>query len=270
MSTVQPWNLEYLHVATIFVEGPPAEMNLLLFEAEELSEDRVLRIDSERATYLREIQGVQPGFQLRVGQINGPQGQAEVREVMNDAVVLEVGPLMPSPPTMNIALILGMPRPQSLKKVLETIATYGVQQLQLTGASRVQKSYFDSKVLRQEQLERHLRLGLSQGIGTALPDVRLARQLRDISLPAAEHRLLATPEADRGLAELRLQSSLKSSSRVVLAVGPEGGWSEREIRWFTEQGFSPFHMGKRVLRVETAVCSLLAQLLLLQQLAGNK
>ncbi len=243
-------------------------MNLVLFEAHELGADRILRLPAKRGEYLREIQGVEPGFLLRVGQIDGPAGQATVLAVDKSEVVLEVGPLAPCDATMDISIVLGLPRPQTLKKVLETAATYGVRRLILTAAHRAQKSYFSSKVLQPERLRAHLLLGLEQGMGTALPEVVVCRAFSDLQLPPEmDFKLLATPSAESSLPQLGLQRSLLETSRVVLGVGPEGGWSEREERWFVEQGFSPFQMGKRVLRVETAVCSLLAQLFLLQQLA---
>jgi 16S rRNA (uracil1498-N3)-methyltransferase len=50
------------------------------------------------------------------------------------------------------------------------------------------------------------------------------------------------------------------SEPVTLAVGPEGGFIRYEIDKLTECGFSPIHMGERILRVETAITALLAKL----------
>ncbi|MFA6465072.1 MAG: RsmE family RNA methyltransferase, partial [Desulfurivibrionaceae bacterium] len=54
--------------------------------------------------------------------------------------------------------------------------------------------------------------------------------------------------------------------RAILAIGPEGGWVDFEVQHFKEQGFMAFSLGARILRVDTAVPALLAQLSLLRQL----
>jgi RsmE family RNA methyltransferase len=54
------------------------------------------------------------------------------------------------------------------------------------------------------------------------------------------------------------------SGRTLLAVGPEGGWVDFEIEKFVEQSFVPVSMGARVLRTDTAVVALLAQLMVLR------
>jgi len=40
--------------------------------------------------------------------------------------------------------------------------------------------------------------------------------------------------------------------RVMLLIGPEGGWSAREREWATRYGAEPVHLGARILRTETA------------------
>ena len=51
----------------------------------------------------------------------------------------------------------------------------------------------------------------------------------------------------------------------MLAIGPEGGWIERELETFVERGFKPVSLGAPILRVEAAVAAALGQLLLLQR-----
>ena len=56
----------------------------------------------------------------------------------------------------------------------------------------------------------------------------------------------------------------ETSGRTLLAIGPEGGWVDFEIDKFIEQAFVPVSMGERVLRTDTAVVALLAQLMVLR------
>ncbi|MGZ3460670.1 MAG: RsmE family RNA methyltransferase, partial [Archangium sp.] len=57
----------------------------------------------------------------------------------------------------------------------------------------------------------------------------------------------------------------QTASRVVLAVGPDGGWVPFEAELLEAHGFRPVSLGPRILRVETAVPVLLGQLALLRE-----
>jgi RsmE family RNA methyltransferase len=55
---------------------------------------------------------------------------------------------------------------------------------------------------------------------------------------------------------------------LAIAIGPEGGWIQREIDTFVERGFTPVSIGSPILRVEAALSATLGQLLVLQRLRG--
>ena len=50
------------------------------------------------------------------------------------------------------------------------------------------------------------------------------------------------------------------SEPTVVAIGPEGGWIERELDSFRREGFEEISLGSRPLRVETAVTALIARM----------
>ncbi|HUS65687.1 MAG TPA: RsmE family RNA methyltransferase, partial [Kofleriaceae bacterium] len=57
-----------------------------------------------------------------------------------------------------------------------------------------------------------------------------------------------------------------AGGRTIVAIGPEGGWIDRELETFERLGFSAVSLGAAVLRVESAVAATLAQLTLLRRL----
>ena len=67
-------------------------------------------------------------------------------------------------------------------------------------------------------------------------------------------RLVLDPEAGTSLAAVRPEG------KVALAVGPEGGFDEREIAWMCAQGVQAVRLGPRVLRTETAAPAAVAVL----------
>ena len=61
---------------------------------------------------------------------------------------------------------------------------------------------------------------------------------------------------------------MRPAGPVTLAIGPEGGWIDRELASLAGLGFRAVRLGAAVLRADTAVAALLAQIDLLRRLPG--
>ncbi len=245
-------------------------MNLLLLEPGEISAGGTVRLEGRRAEHLRKILRVEPGRELRLGVLGGGRGVGRVLAVTGDAVELtvEVGEEAPRRPWID--LIVALPRPAVLHRVLQTAAAMAVGTLDLTAAWRVEKSFFSSPALAGEAIRRHLLFGAEQGMVTRLPEVRLHRLLvpfvRELEArPEPPLRLLAHPEAAEPL-----EVAFTKVGRIEIAIGPEGGWIDREVETFQEAGFVPFCLGPWILRSETAVTSALAQAELVRRLVRRR
>ncbi len=244
-------------------------MNLLLLEAHELINGEAT-LTGRRCEHLLQVLRVAAGDTVRVGVIDGPVGTATVLAVEPGLVRLTVHlECMPeaSPP---IELILALPRPIMLQRILKQATVLGVGRFHLIRSRRVEKSFFHSPVLAPDKLRALLLEGLEQAMDTRLPEVTIHHQFKpfieDVLPGIAGQGLIAHPDAVGSLAALPPPAL---SGPVLLAVGPEGGWSEHELHCFAERGFLPFSMGRRILHVDTAVVSLLAQLQLLYDLRSR-
>ncbi len=123
-----------------------------------------------------------------------------------------------------------------------------IERIQLTNAWRVDKSYLASPRLEPAALERAAWLGAAQGATTHLPPIAVHRRLMQLldGRYASGQRLIAHPDAPP------LERAYRSGP-VVVAIGPEGGWIQRELDTFIERGFAPVSCsGCTILRVETA------------------
>jgi RsmE family RNA methyltransferase len=244
-------------------------MNLLLLLDEDFLPDGTVRLTGRRAQHAREVLRAQAGERLRVGRLGGLCGEGEVLESGPEGLHLSVTLSAPPPPRAGVTLLLAIPRPKALKKVLPAVASLGVDRLVLLNAARVEKSYFDSKVLAPEALRDFLLQGLEQARDTVPPEVLVRERFRpfvedelDALLHDTPTRLLPHPPAAEGLSAL--PSGAARGARAALAVGPEGGWVPFEVELLGRQGFRPFSLGPRILRVEVAVPLLLGQLALLR------
>ena len=228
-------------------------MNLLLLEPGELAPDGQARLAGRRARHACEVLRCRPGDRLTVGLLGGAMGQAEVLAASADELLLRAALNRPPPPPSPVALVLALPRPKILRKVLQAVAAMGVKRLALLGSYRVEKSYWSSPHLEPAAIRGELLLGLEQGKDTALPVVTLHRFFKpfveddlDAAFPGA--RLLADPGAAGPV-----ESLPAPAGGVAVAVGPEGGWTPYEAAELERRGFAPFSLGPRPLRVDQAV-----------------
>ncbi len=245
-------------------------MNIILFEPEELSGDK-LELTDRRARHIINILAAQPGDQLKVGRINGPTGRGTITKTTKNRVTLKIS-LDSTPPAQAVTdLILALPRPIMLKRILAQSAALGVDNIYLINSRRVEKSFFSASLLSRENIREYLLSGLEQATATRLPQVSIHPRFRPfvedvvpIVSRACPVRLAAHPATTNLLPQV---TPIPLRDKVLLAIGPEGGWLDYEIVKLREHGFKPFSMGARILRVETAVVALLAQLDLLRSVA---
>lgn len=234
-------------------------MNLLLLEAAELGQGGEARLTGRRAVHVREVLRCQPGDRVAVGVVDGPVGQAEVLESGEAGLVLRATLDGAPPPPSPVSLLLALPRPKILRKVLQAVAAMGVKRLVLLGSYRVEKAYWSSPLLTPEALRAELLLGLEQGKDTRLPAVSLERFFK----PFVEDRLDAALPGPRLLADPRAPATLDAlpppRAGVAIAIGPEGGWTPYEGEELARRGFAPFSLGPRPLRVDQAVPFIVGQ-----------
>ncbi len=227
-------------------------MNLLLLEPDELDTSGRATLSGRRLLHAREVLKAAAGESLRVGVLGGDVGVGTVVELSAEQLVLQVALTAKPPQRPGVDLLLAIPRPKALKKVLPAVASLGVGRVVLVNALKVEKSYFDSKVLAPDAVRALLLLGLEQAQDTHLPEVHLKERFR----PFVEDELDGLFGAGRPRWVCHpgpRPPGLPPRAPAVLAIGPEGGWIPFELELLAARGFTPLSLGPRTLRVETAV-----------------
>jgi 16S rRNA (uracil1498-N3)-methyltransferase len=242
-------------------------MNLILlfcedfitpFDANSTSTHKV-RLTGRRLLHVQNVHMPCVGDTLTVGLVNGKTGKGIITSLDKNACVLNVSLDCSPPPALPVTLLLALPRPKMLKRILQTSATMGVKKIVLINSYRVEKSFWQSPLLKPEAILEQLVLGLEQAKDTVLPEVILAKRFKPFiedNLPtlAANTRKLVAHPSDA------FQPPATSDNHTTLAVGPEGGFIDYEINKFLEIGFDGISLGPRILRVESAIPVLLASL----------
>jgi RsmE family RNA methyltransferase len=231
-------------------------MNIILLRAPDWISEAEVRLSDHRARHILDQLKSKPEDCLRVGLINGAKGTGRVLHTTPNTVVLHVTldePMLPGP---GLHLVVALPRPKMLQRILRTAAEFGVEQLSFIHSYRVEKSYWQTPLLAPERIEHFLLRGVERSGDTRLPSVTCYRRFRpfveDIlpALFAPNTGFVAHPDAPAHL-------SACPTPRLLI-VGPEGGFIPFEIALLEEQGIQRASLGPRILSVDTAVTAVLA------------
>jgi len=235
-------------------------MNLIMIYSSELDSSQLVCLMDDRAVHIRSVLRATPGKVLRIGLLNGPKGVGTVEEVGSHSVVLRCEFEAAIPERPRVDLLLALPRPKVMKRLWSQLAALGVGRIILTNAEKVERYYFDSHVIEPDFYTAQLIDGLQQAGDTLLPEVQIVRQLKpfletelDSLFPATGTRWLADPSGNKSCGRVVEESG----DPILVAIGPEGGWTPYELAMFAEHRFQSFHMGSRILRTDTACVGLM-------------
>lgn len=248
-------------------------MNLIILQPLEVDAEGRAVLKDARAHHIRTVLKAEVGKKLSIGLLNGPLGTGTVVLLDQQQVELCCAFEDASPPVPQIDVLLAMPRPKVLKRMWAQLAALGVGRIVLLRAEKVERYYFDSHVIEPDFYNKLLIEGLQQARCTHLPIV----QIEPLFKPFVEDRLeiifsnhwklLADPSAEKRLTDVfqSLSFSAKATAdlretdrRILLAIGPEGGWTTYELEMLKEHEFELIGLGSRILRTDTACLGLLS------------
>jgi RsmE family RNA methyltransferase len=247
-------------------------VNLLLLSDDDRSGAASFRISGDRARHVRDVLGATVGDTLRAGLLEGPVGEARVTALGTEEIEVSARLTGDPPPRADVDLVLAIPRPKMLRRLLPQLAALGVDRLILLRTWRVEKPYLTARILRPEVYRPLLHEGMSQARTTREPRVTVEPLFRPFvedraaELFTGSRRLVGHPLAPHPFAEVRLAHAEK----VALVIGPEGGLLPFEIELLGAAGFEGVSLGARTLRVDTAAVAMVAGVGLLRARALHR
>ncbi|MEA2338468.1 MAG: hypothetical protein QOE82_2475 [Thermoanaerobaculia bacterium] len=234
-------------------------MNLILLFDDDFVSDSRVRLTGRRLQHVRDVHRAEVGEALTIGIANGRIGRGMITLLDDDALEMDVALDRDALQPLPLTLILALPRPKVLNRVIAGASSLGIKHIVLINAWRVEKSYWGSPRLSAENLRAQSILGLEQARDTVLPSIETRRLFR----PFVEDELPAIASGTRALvAHPHATTACPRDVRepVTLVIGPEGGFIDAEVASLERIGFTPVSIGERILRVETAVPFLAARL----------
>ena len=233
-------------------------MNLVLITADEAKIG--LPPDDARARHLRETVGLAVGGTFHVGIENGLRGIATITTLapqLTFAVAWEKSPQARLP----LTVLIGLPRPQTAKKVLHDLASLGAARIVFFESAKGDPGYLTSSLWKDGEWREHVLKGTEQACSTLVPKVTRVGSLAEalVGLDANAWKLALDPYEAAGAPEIS-----SPAIAAVLAIGPERGFADEERAVLRNAGFAFAHLGDRILRVEAA--ALVGGALMLAQL----
>ena len=234
-------------------------MNLLLFTAGDRLGGSQIKVQDRRLQHLLQVHRAAVGDSVRVGELNGLMGLGIIVELNSAGAVLDIELDQPAPDKLPLSLVLALPRPKMLRRILRSVAEFGVGELHLINSYRVEKSYWQTPALNRATIHEYLLQGLEQSRDTVLPQVHSHPRFK----PFVEDLLPAMIQGKQALVAHPGDYPPCPRDRAgptLLVIGPEGGFIPYEVQKLQEAGCETVSLGPRILRVENAVTSVLGRL----------
>jgi 16S rRNA (uracil1498-N3)-methyltransferase len=245
---------------------------ILLLEEDWIESDHRVRLLGRRRRHVLNVHRARLGDELRVGRLGGAVGYGRIVHIDEIALEMEVRLEADPPPPLAVSLVLALPRPPVLGRVLISVTSMGVKRIILLNAGGVEKSFWQSRALAEESIFEQCLLGLEQARDTQMPQVLLRKRFMPFvedelkGLIAGGQGFVAEPAATSTPAPASIPTGLPAPSfpgqkvgPALLAVGPESGWNSHELGCLESAGLERISLGVRPLRVETVLPALLSR-----------
>ncbi|MDR2500114.1 MAG: RsmE family RNA methyltransferase [Treponema sp.] len=238
-------------------------MNIILLEPQELGKPLARR--DARTIHLLKTLHKKTGDTFEAGVLGGALGTGRIEGIKLDgSLSISLDLRQDPPPRTAIRMAVGFSRPIQLRRILRDLAVLGLEAVDLVGTDLGEKSYQDTKLLTNGGGRAAMIEGAVQARDTLLP-VLSAYPSLDLYLRERPWDRESGPASGRGWGKRPLLiaadtarvegtfTRLGTRARaMVIAVGSERGWTDRERDLLSAAGFIRLSMGKRAMRTETA------------------
>jgi len=233
-------------------------MNIVLLDPRQ-TESEIWTISSKRQIeHLHTHLNVQVGDHLKVGVREGKRYLSEIMNISEN--LIQIKPIQEEivPNKLPVTLIVALPRPKVLRRLIMDAVTLGVDKLIIIHSYRVDKSYWQTPFL--QQIDHYVTLGLEQAGDTIAPKIELYKRFK----PFVEDVLptLIRPDKPAYVAHPYMQQKMPHAvdQECIVMIGPEGGFIPYEIDLLIKNGCQVFHLGNRIIRTETVIPYVLGRL----------
>jgi len=225
-----------------------------------LTSENTVVTDPEILRHLTQTIKVQVGDVLKVTVLEHGIGKAKILSVSDCQINLEILEIKTAKnPWFD--LIVGVSRPQTMKKILEHATTFGANSFHFYQAALSEKSYLTSKIYEADSMNELTTLGLAQAtIYAKKPELKLYAYNPATHFESFQQKYILDLNGTNSF----LDEKIDFTQPIVLSVGPERGFIPEDLEYFKKAGFKSIKISSTVLRVEHAIYSAISQLEMLK------
>ena len=239
-------------------------------------DDATAALHGDQAQHLSRVLRAQPGMEFDVI-AGGRAWLARIASVDRDSVHFTLLHQLETVAALPVTLLLSVFKFDRMEWAIEKAVELGCGRIVPVLAERTEKHLAQTAQKRAERWRRLALEAAKQSRRSDLPEIGEPARLSEIlaldgtasrhqdsfpeGITAAGplHILLSETEEDQPLLRiLQRNASQAEVGGIMLAVGPEGGWTAAEVALFKRTGWHSASLGPRILRVETAVIAALA------------
>jgi 16S rRNA (uracil1498-N3)-methyltransferase len=208
-----------------------------------------IRFSPEETKHAIRVMRLGPGSKVLLTDGKGLEAEAELLDAEKSGALLEILTLRKAGErSYRVTLLQAVLKGPRMDWLVEKATELGVDAIHMVD------SQFSVAGERAERWARLAQAAMKQSGNLRMPELRMASGLADAldRLPAGYRGFLLSPTAEKGLAEAIKGAVAKNSGLVVLAIGPEGGFSAEEESLLESRGFQACRLSAQILRGETA------------------
>ncbi|HCB29588.1 16S rRNA (uracil(1498)-N(3))-methyltransferase [Acinetobacter sp.] len=233
-------------------------MNIVLLDPRQTETELWSITSTRQLEHLQQHLQIQVGDTLKVGIREGQRYLTEIVEISEKAARLKPLQEEAVPEKLPVTLIVALPRPKVLRRLIMDSVTLGVEKIILLHSYRVDKSYWQTPFL--QQLNHYIELGLEQAGDTVAPKIELYKRFK----PFVEDILPGLISTDgpayvaHPYAEQAMPFAIEHPCTII--IGPEGGFIPYEVDLLIKNGCQAVSLGNRIIRTETVIPYVLGRL----------
>jgi 16S rRNA (uracil1498-N3)-methyltransferase len=206
----------------------------------------VAALTGEHASHLGRALRAQVGQQFDIS-TGDEVRRGTITSIAEDRVEFALGDALVVKASAEVTLVLSIFKFDRMEWAIEKCTEIGVARIVPVIARRTDSHLAAAAMKRHERWVRIARQAAEQSRRGGPPEIAKPVAFKELSSVAGFRVVLAEAEEERLLRDV-----LPEAAAVALAVGPEGGWTEDELRSFREMGWIAASLGETILRAETA------------------
>lgn len=231
------------------------------FVEQDLKSGAVLQLSREESKHALRVMRLQVGEEVLLTNGKGIQAKARLISTSSEAE-LEILSIHESPELNRpkITLIQGVLKGPKMDWLVEKATELGIHFI-----SPITTQYSVALEGKEDRWKRIVQAAMKQSGNAIAPEIEPLKSLKEVLQEVSSKKswkFILSPQADTSLLEqlqnLKKITELSPQTSIILAIGPEGGFSEEEEKAFYNAGFAPACLSKNILRGETAAISAIA------------